>query len=91
MKGASELKANSTATPESYESDVADEEDEEEEGQLVRTKRFAMKPMDPEEALMQMQMLGHDFFVFFNTETNSVNVVYKRRDGNFGLIEPEVV
>ncbi len=64
---------------------------EEGEGRLVRVKRFAMKPMGIEEALMQMQLLGHDFFVFYNSETETVSVVYKRDDGNFGLIEPELV
>lgn len=63
-------------------------EDEAREPKLVRTKRFAMKPMPVEEALLQMELLGHNFFVFFNGETEEVNVVYKRKDGNFGLIEP---
>ena len=58
------------------------------EPKLVRTKRFAMKPMPVEEALLQMELLGHNFFVFFNGETEEVNVVYKRKDGNYGLIEP---
>jgi len=56
---------------------------------IVRTKRFALKPMDVEEAIMQMELLGHDFFVFFNAANDEVNVVYKRKDGNYGLIEPE--
>lgn len=56
---------------------------------IVRTKRFAVKPMSVEEAVMQMDLLGHDFFVYFNSETEEVNVVYKRKDGNYGLIEPE--
>ncbi|RKD32343.1 ribosome hibernation-promoting factor, HPF/YfiA family [Thermohalobacter berrensis] len=56
---------------------------------IVKTKRFAMKPMDAEEAVLQMELLGHDFFVFTNGETDEVNVVYKRKDGNYGLIEPE--
>ncbi len=64
-------------------------EEEEHEGHLVRVKRFAMKPMDVQEALTQMEMLGHDFYVFFNAESNRVSVVYRRRDGDFGLIEPE--
>lgn len=63
--------------------------EEGQEGKLVRTKRFAMKPMDVEEALEQMQLLGHSFFVFNNAETGRVSVVYRRQDGNFGLIEPE--
>ncbi len=62
---------------------------EEEEARIVRTKRFAMKPMSAPEAVMQMELLGHDFYVFSNAETEEVNVVYRRRDGNYGLIEPE--
>lgn len=56
---------------------------------IVKTKRFAIKPMAPDEAVMQMNLIGHDFFVFANAETNQVNVVYRRRDGNYGLIEPD--
>ena len=57
---------------------------------IVRTKKFEFKPMTPEEAVMQMDLLGHDFFVFTNTEDNQkVCVVYRRKDGNYGLIEPE--
>lgn len=56
---------------------------------LVRTKRFAIKPMPVEEAVLQMNLLGHNFFVFSNAETEQVNVVYKRKDGNYGLIEQE--
>lgn len=55
---------------------------------VVRTKRFAIKPMAIDEAVLQMNLLGHSFFVFSNAETEQVNVVYKRKDGNFGLIEP---
>jgi len=55
---------------------------------IVRTKRFAMKPMTPEEAAQQMELLHHDFFVFRNSDSEDVNVVYKREDGNYGLIEP---
>ncbi len=55
---------------------------------LMRTKRFDFKPMDAEEAVMQMDLIGHDFYVFANSSTNKVNVVYRRRDGNYGLIEP---
>ncbi len=57
--------------------------------QIKRTKRFAMKPMTVEEAVMQMDLLAHDFYVFTNGETDQVNVVYKRKDGHYGLIEPE--
>ncbi len=56
---------------------------------IKRTKRFAIKPMSVEEAVMQMDLLGHDFYVFSNSETEEVNVVYRRKDGNYGLIEPE--
>lgn len=69
---------------------TAEAEDEEPLPVVVRTKRFAIKPMSPEEAALQMEMLNHDFFVFLNGETQQVNVVYRRRDGNYGLIEPEV-
>ncbi len=55
---------------------------------IVRTKRFAIKPMAIDEAVLQMNLLGHSFFVFSNAETDQVNVVYKRKDGNYGLIEP---
>jgi putative sigma-54 modulation protein len=57
--------------------------------QIVRSKRFAVKPMDPEEACLQMELLGHSFFVFRNAETDEINVVYKRKGNNYGLIEPE--
>ena len=56
---------------------------------LVRSKRFTVKPMSPEEAAAQMELLGHDFYVFRNAETEQVNVIYRRKDGNYGLIEPE--
>lgn len=59
------------------------------EPKIVRSKRFAFKPMPVDEAVMQMNLLGHNFFVFANGETDEVNVVYKRKDGNYGLIEPE--
>ena len=63
---------------------------EEQGPQIVRVKRFGLKPMSPEEAVLQMDLLGHNFFVFLDGETNDVQVVYKRKDGNYGLIEPEV-
>ena len=56
---------------------------------IIRTKRFGIKPMDPEEACVQMELLGHNFYVFFNSETEEVNVVYKRKGNTYGLIEPE--
>jgi putative sigma-54 modulation protein len=63
---------------------------EETEPVIVKTKQFAVKPMTAEEAVLQLELIGHDFFCFRNVETNDVNVVYRRRDGNFGLIEPRV-
>jgi putative sigma-54 modulation protein len=63
---------------------------EEESPVIVKTKQFAVKPMNPEEAVLQLELVGHDFFVFLNGETNDVNVVYRRRDGDYGLIEPRV-
>jgi putative sigma-54 modulation protein len=62
--------------------------DDDEEEEVVRTKRFNLKPMDNEEAILQMNMLGHSFFVYTNASTNSTNVVYKRKDGKYGIIEP---
>lgn len=68
-----------------YTSDGADDA----EGSIVRVKRFSVKPMHPEEAVEQMDLLGHNFFVFWNAEDEKVSVVYRRNDGNYGLIEPE--
>ena len=59
----------------------------EEEIQIVKSKKFAVKPMDPEEACVQMELLGHNFYVFLNADTEEVNVVYKRKGGTYGLIE----
>ena len=69
--------------------DDADEEESEPNLRIVRTKRFDLKPMNAEEAVLQMEMLGHDFFVFLDGETESTNIVYKRDDGDFGLIETD--
>ncbi len=63
---------------------------DEEEIRIIRTKKFDIKPMYPEDACIQMELLGHNFFVFCNAETDQVNVVYKRKGGTYGLIEPEV-
>ena len=68
--------------------DLSDTMDDD-EIKIIRTKRFGMKPMFPEDACVQMELLGHNFFVFMNAETDEVNVVYKRKDGAYGLIEPE--
>jgi putative sigma-54 modulation protein len=67
------------------EEDIPDDD----EISIIRTKRFAVKPMDPEEACVQMDLLGHNFFVFRNSQTEEVNVVYKRKGNTYGLIEPE--
>ena len=63
---------------------------DDEEIKIVRTKKFDIKPMYPEDACIQMELLGHSFFVFCNAETDQVNVVYKRKGDTYGLIEPEV-
>lgn len=68
-----------------YEEEVDEFEDD---ASLVRVKQFSLKPMSVDEALLQMDLLSHSFFVFHNDETEKVNVVYKRKDGNYGLIEP---
>jgi putative sigma-54 modulation protein len=62
-------------------------QEEEDEMEIVRQKRFNLKPMDSEEAILQMDLLGHSFFVYTDAETNSTNIVYKRKDGKYGLIE----
>ena len=64
-------------------------DDDENEVKIIRSKRFDIKPMYPEDACVQMELLGHSFFVFVNAETDQTNVVYKRKGGAYGLIEPE--
>ena len=66
------------------------EEEEEKEVKIARTKKFDIKPMYPEDACVQMELLGHSFYVFCNAETDQVNVVYRRKGNTYGLIEPEV-
>ena len=68
---------------------IEDDFMEDEDGKIIRTKRFGIKPMYPEDACVQMELLGHNFFVFRNAETDEVNVVYKRKGNTYGLIEPE--
>jgi putative sigma-54 modulation protein len=65
-------------------------EEETEEMAIVRYKRFPVHPMPAEEAIEQMELLGHDFFIFFNPEDEAINVLYKRHDGNYGLLQPEL-
>ncbi len=69
--------------------DTVDEVDEEDEIKIIKRKRFVSKPMSAEEAVLQMNMLGHDFFVFADPETLETNIVYRRKDGNYGLIEAD--
>ena len=68
---------------------LEEQSEEDEELKIIRTKKFDMKPMYPEDACVQMELLGHDFYVFINAETEDVNVVYKRKGNTYGLIEPE--
>ncbi|NMA90699.1 MAG: ribosome-associated translation inhibitor RaiA [Amphibacillus sp.] len=70
------------------ETNTVEQEDDGDSIEIVRTKRFNLKPMDSEEAILQMDMLGHDFFVFTNADSGDTNVVYRRHDGKYGLIEP---
>ena len=65
----------------------SEDDDDGEEIKIVRSKKFGIKPMYPEDACVQMELLGHNFFVFSNAETDEVNVVYKRKDGDYGVIE----
>lgn len=78
-------KGTNTFSNDFLEEEVADDE----EIKIIRSKKFAIKPMDAEEACIQMELSGHNFYVFRNSETFEVNVVYKRKDHTYGLIEPE--
>lgn len=82
-------KRNQTGETIRFENVIPLKEDEDEKPKIVKTKRFGMKPMSAEEAVLQMELLRHNFFVFMNADTEEVSVVYKRKDGNYGLIEPE--
>lgn len=70
---------------------ATDNFDEDYEGELVKTKKFTVKPMNVDEAILQMELIGHNFFVYKDADTNNVSVLYKRKDGNYGLLEPEYV
>lgn len=89
LRRAQQNEAESEVLPEMV-SDEEEDEDEDESGRIVRVKRFRVVPMDPEEAVEQMELLGHDFFVFFNMDDGQLNVVYRRRDENYGLIQPDL-
>ena len=78
----------SPALSEDDEGELPPLEDESRDPGIVKTKRFNMKPMHPEEAALQLELVGHDFFVFLSSETEDVAVIYRRRDGQYGLIEP---
>lgn len=73
-----------------FQKDFLDEEEEEdEEIHITRCKRFDIKPMYPEDACLEMEMTGHAFYAFVNAQTNEINVVYKRSDGTYGMLEPD--
>ncbi|MFZ1757378.1 MAG: ribosome-associated translation inhibitor RaiA [Caldilineaceae bacterium] len=82
--GAADADLAATILPEE-----AEVEAEELLGNVVRTKRFLVQPMTQEEAADQMELLGHDFFIYFSVEANALNVLYRRKDGNYGLLQPE--
>lgn len=82
--GAADADLAATILPEEAEVDA-----EENLGRVVRTKRFLVQPMTQEEAIEQMELLGHDFFVFFSVDADAMNVLYRRKDGNYGLLQPE--
>lgn len=85
------LTAKHEKATENFQQEYLDADFDEDDGEIkiLRTKRFGMKPMYPEDACIQMELSGHDFFVFRNAETDEVNVVYKRKGNTFGLIEPD--
>ena len=76
--------------PLKYEKIIVDEEkEEEEEYELIKNKKFSVKPMDIEEAILELNMVGHPFYVFVNEKNDKINIVYKRKTGGYGLLEPE--
>lgn len=82
--GAADADLAATILPEEAEVEAADRL-----GDVVRTKRFLVQPMTQEDAAEQMELLGHDFFVFFSVEAQALNILYRRKDGNYGLLQPE--
>lgn len=89
-KGKRWAKRGEPAEAEAVLAEAEDEEGLEEATAVARVKRFPMVPMDEEEAIEQMELLGHDFYVFFNINQNQINVIYRRRNGEYGLIQPEL-
>lgn len=82
-------KGHETIRFENVESYIRLSEEENENGKIVKRKKFGFKPMSEEEAILQMEMLGHNFFVFTHSETEDVAVLYKRKDGNYGILEAD--
>ncbi|MBV7334942.1 ribosome-associated translation inhibitor RaiA [Chloroflexi bacterium TSY] len=70
---------------------ILEEAAEEEAGRIIRRKQFTLQPMNEEEALEQMELLGHDFFLFYNPDEQAVNLIYRRRDSNYGLLQPQMI
>ncbi len=89
VRGAETVRVPEVAEP-AVEVDVEMVAEAEPVGSIVRTKTFLVTPMNPEEAIEQMELLGHDFFVFYNSETDGINVLYRRRSGDYGLLQPEL-
>ncbi len=87
---ASDLSATTSASVTSLPDFTTGPLGEEDLGEVVRVKRFDVKPMFPEEAVEQMELLDHDFYVFYNASENKINVLYRRTDGNYGLLQPEL-
>jgi putative sigma-54 modulation protein len=73
-----------------FKKEYVEKDYDEEDVNIIRTKRFEVKPMYPEDACVQMELLGHNFFVFMNADTDKVSVVYKRKDGQYGMLEPDL-
>ena len=73
-----------------FQKEFMEKETEDQEVKIIRTKKFDIKPMYPEDACVQMELLGHNFFAFVNAETDEINVVYKRKGGTYGILEPDV-
>ena len=80
----------SQTRPEAELPEIEDEDEDTVPGEVVRIKRFETRPMDVEEAIEQMELLGHDFFIFHNVSENDFSVIYRRRDGDYGLLLPEL-
>ncbi len=91
LRGKKRTRTGISKTPPPIESVEPDTDDEhEDEGTLIKFKRFPVEPMSPEEAVDQMELLGHDFYIFYNGDSNRFAVVYRRKEGDYGLIEPEL-